>query len=542
MHLSKYNYMTDGSSTRSLDIESTTWTPRNSFSSEYKRRSSYLSGSTRYSDSGEETPQLKIVTRRHSRGESLDPRDSRLMKQALKSLSRKRSESMGEVAATRKRPVSIAVLPRLSKSSISSKKMKREDTPEEDHWDPHIDSFELLRAKVTGITRSMQEFHVQELFHDEFIRTKEEDHVVRRKSCLSSSFQEDYLASPLAMSPNLTSLFATTHNLINSRLDELSQSPVDDHALEWRDQFLTLVSSCIQQSEELESLSTEVLNAEQKVRQFMLMGDSIHEQFQERERQYEERIRECQEVAQQQLLMIESLEELIADINMKIESYHRNQSKQLEDIQDNKMDEDENPRWNFRKSVGELLHMEEKLDIVQKMRWDVGMLVGGGVGTGHVIHTFENGLNGFDMMIAGTGTTHQPEDDVHSTLTTDIYYEPLTASHQISSSIQHLKLYQHHFVLHLNHRDRRTKFACLPKSLWIPDHETDHCQFRTRNSQCHTVFSLFQRRHHCRRCGYIMCQRHSANRLPLFTSTNSYSHGQWTRVCDNCFHELIIKP
>ncbi|KAI8878191.1 hypothetical protein K501DRAFT_146020, partial [Backusella circina FSU 941] len=52
---------------------------------------------------------------------------------------------------------------------------------------------------------------------------------------------------------------------------------------------------------------------------------------------------------------------------------------------------------------------------------------------------------------------------------------------------------------------------------------------------CETAFSFFNRRHHCRRCGYVMCQQHSANQLPLFSSESHYSLGKWSRVCDNCF-------
>lgn len=40
------------------------------------------------------------------------------------------------------------------------------------------------------------------------------------------------------------------------------------------------------------------------------------------------------------------------------------------------------------------------------------------------------------------------------------------------------------------------------------------------------------------RCGIIVCQRHSLNRLPLFASVESIE--RWYRVCDGCFYDLII--
>lgn len=482
-------------------------------------------------------------------------RESILMKQALKSTiaTNKRRENIEAVATARKRPVSTSIIPRLTKSSIISTQKthlhKRTNSTstarkrhlslqqpisqkdrnylasiisEQDdylhqqevsagvHWDPHIDAFEILRAKITGITRSMQEFHVQELFHDEkrkkkkltattsspLITTTSRNNIsnnrrlslatsnsfsnfgdasstnnsrlsfighrrIRSQSCVLLSLphdnenvdcygeeeeeEEDDVRT--MASPNLTALFLTTNNLIHSRLDELSEtasikSAHDDinevtSILEWQKKFLGLVTSCIHQSEELESLSTDVLNTEHRVRELMLINETIHDQFNEREKQYEERIRECQDVAQQQLMMIDSLEELTADINMKMESRRRESHRQEallaldanyynnhdEDI--NLLDDDhQNNRWNFQRSVADLLNMDDKYDLIQKMRWDIGMFVGGGVGTGHVIHSYEDKLNGIDMMIAGTGTTtttmhntqyYQEEEDEYNT-------------------------------------------------------------------------------------------------------------------------------
>ncbi|OAD72182.1 hypothetical protein PHYBLDRAFT_9747, partial [Phycomyces blakesleeanus NRRL 1555(-)] len=50
---------------------------------------------------------------------------------------------------------------------------------------------------------------------------------------------------------------------------------------------------------------------------------------------------------------------------------------------------------------------------------------------------------------------------------------------------------------------------------------------------CNTQFSFFQRKHHCRKCGMIVCQRHSANQLPLFSYDSPCV--EWSRVCDACF-------
>lgn len=457
-------------------------------------------------------------------------RESMLMKQALKSTKQNREFK----PMIRQRPISASIIPRLTKSSnlmtenyCHTKFARRRhhslqqplsqedrnklahlldenqyiDTDTQVHWDPHIDAFEILRAKITGITRSMQEFHVKELFQDEERRNKKitatassplitttdktrrndrrfsltnskagivdtfnsiHDHTsssgrrrIRSQNNVSPYNSDDgddriqlknmddgYQDGSRMKSPNLSALFFTTNNLIHSRLDELSETTSMESSLvdtdekisrlEWKGKFLGLVTSCIHQSEQLESLSTDILNTEHRVRELMLINDTIHEQFNEREKQYEERIRECQEVVHQQYMMIESLEELNADINMKIECAERETHRQeallaldakLYLNRDNHgllylNDDNRNSRWNFQKSVSELLSMDDKYDMVQKMRWDVGMFVGGGVGTGHIIHSFEGRLNGIDIMIAGTGTTstvnHTEHHDISS--------------------------------------------------------------------------------------------------------------------------------
>lgn len=110
-------------------------------------------------------------------------------------------------------------------------------------------------------------------------------------------------------------------------------------------------------------------------------------------------------------------------------------------------------------------------------------------------------------------------------------------------------------MLHINRHDRNTQFKLLPKSQWVPDQQSNQCQFKTAATSCITRFNLFQRRHHCRRfvfcvihgafithpchrCGILVCQRHSLNRLPLFASIDSIE--RWHRVCDGCFYDLII--
>ncbi|XP_042237454.1 FYVE, RhoGEF and PH domain-containing protein 6-like [Homarus americanus] len=63
--------------------------------------------------------------------------------------------------------------------------------------------------------------------------------------------------------------------------------------------------------------------------------------------------------------------------------------------------------------------------------------------------------------------------------------------------------------------------------VWIPDYRVTMCQ------QCTAEFTLTFRRHHCRACGKVVCDRCSANRAPL-----QYKKHQAARVCETCFEIL----
>ncbi|CDH51996.1 hypothetical protein RO3G_04347 [Lichtheimia corymbifera JMRC:FSU:9682] len=599
---------------------------------------------------------------------------------AIRKAQKKRRGSVGEGTLRRQKAISAPVEPRLTKSSTHAQQRRhrpisnitttssplrthQEEEDNNDHWDPHIDAFEVLRAKITGITRTMQEFHVQELFYDELternnnrqrhhtiattttyqrrmstsaespcdptpnhllmdksqsltnrhrrirshgsaadfdsttnainsppppppaptadetryhenndpwshLRTDEDfEHDLRHKSTATFSDDDeldminnrdnDYdddddditISPPMApTSPNLTALFLTTNSLINSRLDELSETASiasscgggDDinqsSSNEWRLQFLDLVSACITQSEELESLSTELLGTERRVRELLVINGTVNEQYHEREKAYEERIRECEEVAKQQLIMIDTLEELMADIDMKLthhldhNDYEHDADSGIEDDTDRSVEEDEE-RWDFKRAVADILGVETQGDLVHKMRWEVGMFVGGGVGTGHVIHSFEGQLRGIEMMIAGSGTTVEDSPIRIS------QQDQIDETTHISPSLPRNKFHHHHYMLHISARDRKTRFRMIPQAHWVPDQMASHCQF-TSTRPCSVKFSLFQRRHHCRKCGIVVCQRHSGNRLPLFAKSSAPP--QWSRVCDKCFCNLIM--
>ncbi|CAK7269061.1 Zn finger protein [Sporothrix epigloea] len=69
---------------------------------------------------------------------------------------------------------------------------------------------------------------------------------------------------------------------------------------------------------------------------------------------------------------------------------------------------------------------------------------------------------------------------------------------------------------------------------WKPDFESSMCDEPT----CKKSFNYFTRRHHCRRCGNIFCDSHSAFEIPLDEQANYNPKGSPNRACAYCYREF----
>mmetsp|Transcript_39749 Transcript_39749/g.124875 ORF Transcript_39749/g.124875 Transcript_39749/m.124875 type:complete len:598 (-) Transcript_39749:147-1940(-) len=70
--------------------------------------------------------------------------------------------------------------------------------------------------------------------------------------------------------------------------------------------------------------------------------------------------------------------------------------------------------------------------------------------------------------------------------------------------------------------------------VWIPDEAVRQC------NKCQLGFNLMRRKHHCRRCGHVFCDKCSARSSIL---PSSFGFGQTPqRVCDTCFELLQSSP
>ncbi|KAI1180376.1 FYVE zinc finger protein [Nemania sp. FL0916] len=69
---------------------------------------------------------------------------------------------------------------------------------------------------------------------------------------------------------------------------------------------------------------------------------------------------------------------------------------------------------------------------------------------------------------------------------------------------------------------------------WKPDPEASICD----DPCCLRHFNYWTRRHHCRRCGNIFCDSHSAFAVPLDQDANYNPKGAMSRACAHCYSQF----
>ncbi|KAL6305649.1 FYVE zinc finger-domain-containing protein [Sparassis latifolia] len=91
----------------------------------------------------------------------------------------------------------------------------------------------------------------------------------------------------------------------------------------------------------------------------------------------------------------------------------------------------------------------------------------------------------------------------------------------------------------------------IPKHLWKPDAQASHCDI----FRCHKRFSMWERKHHCRKCGGVFCVKCSTRFTALLDTANlgflnpprdipiavfdsPTSPVRSWRVCDDCWYQI----
>lgn len=205
----------------------------------------------------------------------------------------------------------------------------------------------------------------------------------------------------LPASPNMTTLLLTTNSLINYRMEEMARSvsPNDLNDRLWHQDFVSLMSKCIYQSEQLESLSTDLLRLERQMRELLFFKTSVEEQLEQKEYMYNNQLEHCHQVLSEQRQMIRDLDSMAVDVEKKFE--RTNKKSQQPNALYMVSEQQENDDIAF----SNILQMNRKEQLVAQLRWQVAKFIGGGVGTGVVLHAYDAPNAGHSVIISGTAST-----------------------------------------------------------------------------------------------------------------------------------------
>lgn len=236
---------------------------------------------------------------------------------------------------------------------------------------------------------------------DERHMSHRDDHPTYEYEDEDEQDNDDTIYQSLPASPNMTTLLLTTNSLISSRMEEMARS-ISPHHLEektWHDNFVKVMSQCIYQSEELESLSTELLKVERQMRELFLLKSALEEQLQQTEYAYNNRIEQCHRALALQRQMINDLDYMMIDIDRKIDLNNKRLRRDALDQYDALQNLDEDV------TVSNILGLTKKEELIARLRWEVGRFIGGGVGTGSIIHAYNTPDAGHSMIIGGTASS-----------------------------------------------------------------------------------------------------------------------------------------
>ncbi|ORZ09272.1 hypothetical protein BCR42DRAFT_424089 [Absidia repens] len=352
-------------------------------------------------------------------------------------------------------------------------------------WDPHIDDLDIIYAKMNGISSITP---LGSLSASSTIGPADTHCPTRNNSLEDTDMEdghmdgisplEDLTTSATRIPTNSTTthhlpveLLKVTNELMKARLDILSDAISSKHhhnpatiitSNNDHQPLIDLISGCIKHAERLEQLASAHLVSERHLRTVLLQAphhdhsDTDNGNHDELDRKlttwYHDQIRQCVHLYEQQVFMTESLQDMLLDIQ------HYDPPTQPSPTSSSPLPEKIMPpvlttRWDFTCSVASLLGIDDMQDRIHAIKYQVGMFIGEGIGTGHFIHP--------------------PR-------TSPAVLLPPSPPTRLSSPSPTFCVDQ---------------LTSLPKHRWVPDDAMQQCQVST----CSILFSLIHRRHHCRR-------------------------------------------
>ncbi|GBC08922.1 hypothetical protein RclHR1_00850003 [Rhizophagus clarus] len=262
---------------------------------------------------------------------------------------------------------------------------------------------------------------------------------------------------------------------------------------EWPIEYTNIMNNCVQQAKELEYLQVELEKSKQDFRLLLSFKEEIEKTLEEKEREYLEKLRECEAVASYQVGTIDSMEKLLKELEVKMDKL---QNEQRQERRERHKYSSSHLSASSILSNGESLKKKH----VQKASVDIK-----------------------------NASLQNDSSKDNSTVSV----EELIPSYCLSPPQSRRQSCTNPITLFTDEeRIRHQTRFCLAKR-WVEDDEVSICQ----QAGCSVKFNLWNRRHHCRRCGNIFCNTHSAYSMLLFPDGSEDWGGVWSRVCESCFKD-----
>ncbi|CAJ0644988.1 684_t:CDS:2 [Entrophospora sp. SA101] len=262
------------------------------------------------------------------------------------------------------------------------------------------------------------------------------------------------------------------NDLLNSKMEKLNlESSIAASSYE-KSIYKLIMNTCVKQAEELELFRSETEKNKKDFLALINVKESIELLLEEKEKEYLEKIRECEAVTGGQTGMINSMEFLLKDLEGKMDCLINENQRRKNSLMKNRQEDQHKDLHNLNN------HSIDSI-ILQKSK------------------SRESDYNSDEF---------GPSDLI-----------PFRCLQSYTNPIS------------LFTDEERIKHQS-PKR-WVEDDEVSTCQ----QPGCDVNFNLWNRRHHCRRCGYIFCNTHSAYSMLLFPDGSEDWGGVWSRVCGKCF-------
>nr|CAG8617318.1 4120_t:CDS:2 [Entrophospora candida] len=287
-------------------------------------------------------------------------------------------------------------------------------------------------------------------------------------------------------------------------------------------EYKLIMNTCVKQAEELELFRSETEKNKKDFMALINVKESIELLLEEKEKEYLEKIRECEAVTGGQTGMINSMEFLLKDLEGKMdclinENQRRKNSlikNRQEDQHKDRQHKDQKKIINQNKNINIKSHHHNKSSISTLVNPDNNDLAANmnGIKKGHNLNN-----HSIDSIILQKSKSRESDYNSDEFGPSDLI--PFRCLQSYTNPIS------------LFTDEERVKHQSRLAKRWVEDDEVSTCQ----QPGCDVNFNLWNRRHHCRRCGYIFCNTHSAYSMLLFPDGSEDWGGVWSRVCGKCF-------